>query len=106
MVLRPGDVLYIPRGVAHWCNTDSEVWCHPDDNKPYMHMDIHGSYTCMRIYYDRRRSPKASLHLTLTMPTSDWSWGVLLSNAVDQANPKPHPEVGTRTQYRWPALPS
>lgn len=49
LVLRPGDVLYIPRGTPHWCNTESE----------------------------------ASLHLTLTMPTSDWSWGNFLSNAVN-----------------------
>jgi len=49
LVLRPGDVLYIPRGAPHWCTTDDE----------------------------------ASLHLTLTLPTADWSWGVLISNAVN-----------------------
>jgi len=49
VTLRPGDVLYIPRGMAHWANTANE----------------------------------ASLHLTLTFPTSDWSWGVLLTNAVN-----------------------
>jgi len=49
-VLRPGDLLYIPRGTPHHCTTDTE----------------------------------ASLHLTLTMSTSDWAWGTFLDGALQR----------------------